>query len=123
MGFIDLGTEVENIPEPQPVPEGTYHLIIEDSKFNPKNNCIQLRATIEGFPDAKPVFHLVSLPKADDDEKKRLTKLQFLKRFVDKFKVPTTGTGLNEEDFLGCSADVKLIVEEYEGIPGNKIKI
>lgn len=122
MSFIDIGTEVKDIQEPQPVVEGKYLVVIDDAKMG-RNSCMSIRCHIEGEPTAKLLFHQLALPKADDEDAKRATKLQFLKRFLDKFKVPTTGTGFNEEDFIGCSAEVNLKVEEYEGIPSNKIKL
>jgi len=123
MGFIDLGANLDDIPEQNPVPEGNYDLIIEGSKLNPANMCINVWATVSGEPEAATVFHNLSLPKADDDDEKKKNKLRFLKAFLQKFKIPYGAEGFNEEDLIGARANCHLIQDEYQGRISNKIKL
>ena len=123
MAFMDLGTDLNNLPEQDSLPEGDYDLIIEGSKFNPEKNMTLVRLAVEGHPDAKVVFHNLSMPKQEDEPEKAVNKLKFLKLFLVKFKVPFTTEGFDDEDFAGKTARCHLVQEEYQGQVNNKIKL
>jgi len=123
MGFIDLGANLNDLPEQNPVPEGNYDLIVEGSKLKPENMCISVWLTIAGEPEAETVFHNLSLPKNDDEDEKKINKLRFLKAFMQKFSIPYGDNGFNEEDLIGARANCHLIQEEYKGRISNKIKL
>jgi len=123
MGFIDLGANLDDIPDSNPVPEGNYDLIVEGSKLKLDNMCINVWLSIEGEPEAATVFHNLSLPKTDDEDEKKKNKLRFLKAFMQKFTIPYGDNGFNEEDLIGARANCHLVQDEYNGRISNKIKL
>lgn len=125
MSFVELGTNLDDVKDKEVVPEGEYGLVIEDAKYTVKEgkHNVNVRLSVEGMPMARSVFHNISLPNAEDEAGKRETKLLFLKRFLEKFKIPFSGNGFNEEDFPGKFAKCKLILDEYNGQINNKIKM
>ena len=127
MSFINLGQDINEIKEPETVPEGMYDLVIEKvmEKKNEQGDLTGLNVILDvsGYVDAAPVFHHVSLPHEDDDEDKTAFKLRFLKKFLDAFIIPFTKKGFDMVDFAGATGKVKLILDEYQGTINNKIKI
>jgi len=70
MAFMELGTDLNDLPEEQSLPEGDYDLIIEGTKFKPEKNHILVRLAVEGQPDAKVIFHNLSMPTKEDEPEK-----------------------------------------------------
>ena len=127
MSFINLGQDINEIKEPETVPEGMYDLAIEKviEKKDDQGNLTGLNVILDvsGYVDAAAVFHHVSLPVEDDDEEKAAFKLRFLKKFLEAFSIPFTKKGFDMVDFMGASGKVKLILDEYQGTINNQIKI
>ena len=128
MSFIELPiTDMDDIQEDKPVPEGEYTLVIGDAKE--KNNesgelkGILVICEIQGMDGAANVLHNISLPLPGDEADKINNKLKFIKRFVQHFKIPVKGNSLNVQDFLGKTAKCMLVQEEYNGNISNKIKL
>lgn len=128
MSFIDLPiNDLDEIQEDKPVPEGEYNLVISDAKEK-QNEAGELKGIlviceIQGMDGAANVLHNISLPLPGDDESKVKNKLLFLKRFVQKFNIPLKNGQLNIQEFLGKTAKVMLVQEDYQGTISNKMKL
>lgn len=127
MTFIAL-TGLNDVRAPEVHPEGRTPLCIVDAKITEKDGKTNVRVILEieeGHPTAGSsygnVFHYVSLPNSNDDADKVQTKLRMAKQFFVQFGIPFDD-GLDVESMVGCRADGNLVVEEYEGVPGNKLK-
>lgn len=128
MSFIDLPiTDMDEIQEDKPVPEGEYNLVISDAKEKTDESGalkgIMVICEIQGMDGACNVFHNISLPLPGDTSDKINNKLKFIKRFVQLFKIPVKGNQLNIQDFLGKTAKCMLNQGEYNGTISNKIKL
>ncbi len=128
MSFIDMGINLEDIKEDQPVPEGEYTLVIEDVK--PKSvegsdviKGLLVICTIEGHDNAANVLHNISFPMPEDDATKVSNKAKFIKRFTQLFNIPTPQGKLDLAMFAGKRAKAYLTQEEYQGTISNKIKL
>lgn len=128
MSFIDLPiNDLDEIQEDKPVPEGEYNLVIADAKEK-QNEAGELKGIlviceIQGMEGVANVMHNISLPLPADEDTKVKNKLLFLKRFLQKFNIAIKGGQLNIQDFLGKTAKVMLVQEEYNGSVSNKIKL
>ena len=128
MSFIELPiSDMDDIQESQPVPEGEYNLVISEAKEKQNESGelkgIMVICEIQGMENASNVFHNISLPLPGDESDKINNKLKFIKRFVQHFKIPVKGNQLNVQDFLGKTARCMLTQEEYNGSVSNKIKL
>lgn len=128
MSFIDLPiTDMDDIQEDKPVPEGEYNLVISDAKEkNAEDGTLKgilVICEIQGVEGASNVLHNISLPILGDDDTKVSNKLKFIKRFIQLFKIPVKGNQLNIQDFLGKTAKAMLVQDEYNGNISNKIKL
>jgi hypothetical protein len=130
MSFIDLPiNDMDEIQEDKPVPEGEYLLVIADAKEKQaedgslKGILVICEISGQAGVGAANVLHNISLPLPGDEETKVANKLKFIKRFIQLFKIPSTGGKLNLQDFLGKAANCYLTQEEYNGNYSNKIKL
>ena len=127
MSFINLGQDINEVKDPETVPEGMYDLavekVIEKKDDNGDLKGLSLILDIVGNIDAAPVFHYLSLPVADDEEDKATFKLRFLKKFLETFDVPFDKKGFDEATLMGASARCQLVLDEYNGQVSNKIKL
>ena len=126
MSFIDLGTDLDNVKEPETVPEGMYDLIVEgvtEKEENGELKGISIRHGIEGHPDAATVFHYLSMPMDGDDEDKVNFKLRFIKNYFAAFGIPCKKGKFDVADFAGCAGKVKLVLDTYNDQVNNKIKL
>ena len=126
MSFIDLGKDLDDVKEPETVPEGQYDLTIEAADAKEENGSLKgvsIRLGIEGHPDAATVFHYLSMPMEGDDEDKVNFKLRFVKKFFAAFNIETENGGFELADLPGQSGKCKLILDEYNGMINNKIKL
>jgi hypothetical protein len=129
MSFIDKA--LDDAVEKEVVPDGEYDLIIENAEVVRKNNKerISVRLKVDGEPNAKTVFHNISLIDVEDDEEKANNKLLFGKAFIEAFNIPIErGIPFNEavkdiEAYYGCRGRVRLTQREYEGVLSNQIKL
>lgn len=125
MSFIDLGVDLADVKFPSTVPEGMYDLTIEKATATSKDGKqgIQVILSVDGNLDAANIFHNLSLPTTADDEEKKLTKLRFLKKFLELFKIPAPEGQLDLTQFPGSRAKVKVVLDEYNGMINNKLKV
>jgi len=123
MTFIKM--PLGDAKEKEVLPEGEYTLVVEDAEYVEKDGKarISVRLSVDGYPNAKTVFHSISLISPDDDEDKANTKLLFAKAFCEAFDIPYGADGFELEDFPGARGTVFLTQEEYEGDVNNRIKL
>lgn len=124
MSFINMGEGFTDTKPPETVPEGMYDLIIEGGTAKEENGVLQgvsLFLAVEDNPDAATVFHYISVPQADDEEKTVKFKQQFAKKFFDIFGIDSDGDGFELADIAGATAKCKLGLGEYKGKVSNKI--
>lgn len=127
MSFINLRKDINEVKEPETVPEGMYNLAIE--KAMEKNNDqgvltgINVILDVQDHLEAAAVFHHVSIPQEDDEETTADFKYRFMKKFLDTFGIPYSKKGFDLADFIGAGAKVKLTLENYQGDISNKIKL
>ena len=117
--------DFENLPETSAVQEGEYEGIIVDAgehtgKTSGKTS-IRVVLDLPGEANAETIYHYLSLPTPDDDEKARNRKLRRIKEFLQAF-------GLSQQedyaDWIGHKAWALVGVEEDQqtGQPRNIIK-
>ena len=130
MSFIDLETDLANVKEKAVVPEGMYDLVIESAKGKSKDgkDNILVILGVEGNLDAANILHNISLPSVGDDAEKITNKLLFIKRFLAQFHiVPPVGTidpmVWAATEFPGKTGRCKVVLDEYNGIVSNKLKL
>ena len=117
----DFGKDYED----KPVPEGKYDLRIRDAKDQKsKDGATQILCMIdiEGEEGSGTIFHYLTLPTKNDDDKKTRDKMRFIARFLALFDISYDKDGFNTEDLPGSTAsDVSLTQDEYEGRLSNNI--
>lgn len=126
MSFIEMA--MDEIKEATVVPEGTYDLRIKRADIKPSKNKpgainVVVILEIDGEPDAENIFHYISLPNSDDEEKSKNFKALQMKRFLHWFKIPFDSNGFSLEDFAGATARLPLLVDSYEGRTSNKLDL
>ena len=123
MSFIEMA--LGEAKEKEVVPEGQYTLIVEDAELIEEDGRgrVLVRLSIDGMPNAKSVFHSISLTSPEDDPEKRNTKLLFAKAFCEAFDISFEANGFALEDFPGSRGEVHLIQDEYKGVVNNRIKL
>lgn len=124
MGVLD-NLDLENVPELEVVTEGEYEVRIMDAgdhvSKNTGNNMVRLVLEILGEPNADTIYHYITLPQMDDDERKRNGKLRRIKDFLAAF-------GLDQQsdyaDWIGATGWALIGSEEDErtGNPRNNVK-
>ena len=121
-----LDLHLEDVEEQQPVPGGdTYELQIIKAELKPSKDggrqVLNVIYKIVGHPMALSVFDYLSLPNETDDENARyMFKLQ-MKRFYEAFGLNFKSPG-NPAEWKGKTAKAVLSIQEYEGVPSNKVK-
>lgn len=117
--------DLDSIPEAAAVSEGEYEALIVDAgehvgKTSGKTS-IRVVLDLPGEANADTIYHYLSLPTPEDDEKSRNRKLRRIKEFLTAF-------GLSSEedysDWVGHKAWALVGVEEdsQTGQPRNIIK-
>lgn len=141
MSFIDLGEEYNDVKESKPLPEGLFHLRVQDVNHVNEGgkNYLKLLLVPEdnmedelGYPPA-PVMHILALPQITDDEKDvaggrepgttRRFKLLSIKRFNTHFETPMDGDTFAPTDLHGLVARCKVTHEDYEGRPQARLQL
>lgn len=124
MGLLD-DLDLENVPELEAVPEGEYEVRImaADTHVSKTSGQTMIKVVLEivGQPNADTIYHYITLPQVDDDERKRNGKLRRIKEFLSAF-------GLSQQsdfpEWLGQTAWA-LIGQEADdrtGLPRNVVK-
>lgn len=107
--FIDVGTNLDEVKEPELLDSGTYMLRITDAKLRQSEDTgeydsIMVTLEAEDQPDSAPIFHYIYLPTKKCDDRQLKGRLIFLKRFLNLFKIPYDGGKFNVDSFLGREA-------------------
>lgn len=124
MGILDQ-LDLESVPEVQAVAEGEYEVRIMDagdyvSKASGQN-MIKVVLEIVGEPDSDPIYHYITLPQFDDDERKKNNKLRRIKVFLEAFQLDQHS---EYSDWIGQVgwALIGAETDEQSGEPRNNIK-
>jgi len=114
---LDLGVDLDTIPPQTAVPGGEYQLAlvgceVKDQKPE-KGNGKFIQATFEivGAPDSKLINHVMMLPAADDQDRKRKNRLRNIGDFYKAFNIPASGK-VNFANFMGAFGYALLVVED-----------
>lgn len=105
------------------VPAGPgYDLVIEDAQLAKDSKRVVVRISIDGHPEAKAIFHSISLPQPNDDPDKVNTKLLFGRAFLDLFGLVWEDDGFDLAGFPGARANgATLDTQEYNGVESNVV--
>ena len=118
--FIPLD-DMGRIQEDKVQPEGTYDLVIKKASTvtsKKGNPMLQVIIAFDGVENAANIFHNITLPTPDDDQKAMEFKKLLIARFCQLFGIDYK-KGLNLEDFPGATAVCKVSEKEYEGAISN----
>ena len=122
---IDLGEDLADIREPDPLPEGTYKATIEkvEKKVSKTGNAyinVRLSVGTDQYPVdyvndmSTSLFYMVSL---SDNHYSQLG----LKKFCEATGLPLRGK-INFADAIKSEVNIKVKQEEYEGVIRSVIK-
>lgn len=114
------------------VPEGEYDLRVVSCevvqvKRGKNEGKDQIRAIIavesSEYPNARSIYHFMSLADANDDDRSRNGKLISQKRFCHTFNIPFEVNGWNTEDAVGATSRARLTqeVNEESGETSNRM--
>ena len=124
MTFVKM--PLKDAKPPEPVPEGTYNLIIEavDKIEEPDGRIyLQIRHSIIGEPDAGALFHRLGITLPEDPAKAKWSML-FTKAYLKLFGFPYQDDGWDDEEIIpGAQANCLLERSEWEGNVSNRIKL
>lgn len=94
---IDLGVNLDDVPEQHAVPAGEYQLLLASCEVRDqkpeKGTGRFIMATFEVVddPDAKLITHVMMLPAADDPDRKKNNRLRNIGDFFKTFGIPSRG--------------------------------
>lgn len=90
MGVLD-NLDLDNVPELGAVAEGEYELrIVDAGDYTSKTSgqaMIRVVLEIVGEANAEALYHYLTLPQFDDDEKRKNGKLRRIKEFLSAFGI------------------------------------
>jgi hypothetical protein len=92
--FLDLGTNLDDVPDVTTVPEGEYQLQISDLGITEteKGKFLIPKFGIVGMPDTKTISHPLRIPDPNKMEDKELNqRKRAIKYFYKAFGIPTEG--------------------------------
>jgi len=98
-----LETNVDEVPTPKAVDNGQYTVrlsspgVVQTSKKNEASRWVSCRFEITDSPEAPTIRHNFWLPKPDDDERKRISKMNAILKYLREGGVGTEGM-----KFLDC---------------------
>ena len=114
---LNLGVNLDEVPAQHAVPEGEYQLTLvtcEIKEQKPEKGTGRfIMATLEivSDPDTKLITHVMMLPAADDNERKRNNRLRNIGDFFKCFGIPSSGP-VNLAAFEGNTGWAILGVED-----------
>lgn len=108
-----LDLSFDNVVEYEAVPEGEYQLRIDDIVAASGEKGPYVRAVLlpVGNDMAKTISHVMMLPQANDEPRKKNNRLLALRSFYEAFGVDYTSGPVNLEDLKGLTAWAFLRVE------------
>lgn len=115
MSFLDLN--LNDVPSLDAVEAGEYEVRIVEVEIKTSKNTggemILCRLDIPSEPASKDLTHVMMLPTAADDEKKKVRRLQAIKEFCDAFGIDYS-KGLSLHNPEGLTAWAILGIEETD---------
>lgn len=123
MGFLN-DIDFDNVPDLQALEEGEYELRIMSAEdyVGKTSGKASVRVVLEviGQPDAEMIFHYISLPNANDDERAKNSKLRRAKAFLSFFDIPQEA---DYPEWVGKTCWALLSVEpDQNGVDRNSIR-
>jgi hypothetical protein len=92
--FLDLGEDLNDIPDLSTVAEEDYELRLVTFEKRPgkaKGPYLFTEFELVGMPDTKIVRHVLMLPRAQDPERQKKNRKRAIKYFYLAFGIPTAG--------------------------------
>lgn len=93
--FLDLGEDLEDIPDLTTVPDEDYELRLVTLERRPgkeKGPYLFSEMELVGQPDTKIIRHVMMLPSVKDPERKAKNRKRAIKYFYKCFGIPTAGS-------------------------------
>lgn len=123
MPFVDVKGLTE-VQEADLVPEGVYQLRIfkaEDKEpAGDKRGMTAVSIEVLNPPNgtARPIFHNVLWLKDGDPDKTKNFILLQNRRFLELFEIPFEESGFNSDDFVGQTAECRVVKASYQDSEG-----
>lgn len=112
--FLDLGVDLDEVPELKTVSAGEYELVLATFERRMKTGpFLYLQFEIAGEPAAKIVTHTIMLPTPKDEERQKDARLRAVKHFYKAFDIPTSGP-VEFQNYIGNHGWGILSEEESE---------
>lgn len=111
--FLDLGEDLDNIPDLSTVVDEDYELRLVTLEKRPgkkKGPFLFTEFEIVGQPDTKIIRHVLMLPTANDSERQQKNRKRALKYFYKCFNIPTSGPVVFA-DYIGNTGWATLLEE------------
>ena len=111
--FLDLGEDLNDIPDLSTVVDEDYELRIVTLERRPgkaKGPFLFAEFELVGLPDTKIVRHVMMLPTDKDSERQAKNRKRALKYFYKCFDIPTSGPVVFA-DYIGSSGWATLTEE------------
>lgn len=112
--FLDLGEDLDDIPDLSTVVDEDYELRLVTLEKRPgkkKGPFLFTEFEIVGQPDTKIIRHVLMLPTANDSERQQKNRKRALKYFYKCFSIPTSGPVVFA-DYIGNAGWATLTEEE-----------
>lgn len=116
--FLDLAQAMREVPDLEVVPDGEYELQVVSATriIGESSKRFQVILSIIGHPNASPVYHLLWLPKDEDDEQRQNASVRKIKYFCEGFDVDFSSPIEIDEnnsivDFIGKTGNARLVVD------------
>lgn len=100
-----LFADLNDIPDPIYVAEGTYHVTVEKAEVKEDksgNPYYQFVLTIDEEPEAEPIFHTMFPPREDQEPRLQMLSLRKARAFATAFGLDLGGFDI--DDCLGRTA-------------------
>jgi len=95
-------------------PDGRYNVQVTKATWIEEKNYVQIILAFDTEENYADIFHIMSLPKDDDEDKTREFKNLLAKRFLAQFNLDIAD-GIDTELMLGATAESAVKKEEYNG--------
>lgn len=109
-----LGQNYDEVFEPKSVKEGEYQLKVLDASTKTSTKTggeyISAKLGIVGEPEAKDINHVMMLPTANDDIKRKNSRLSAISNFLKACGLDPASTN-NIQELIGCQCWAILVEE------------
>lgn len=116
---LDLGVDLDTVPAQHAVPGGEYQLCLVSAEIKNQKpekgdgKFIQASMEVVGDPNSKLINHVMMLPAASDDDRKKNSRLRNIGDFYKAFNIPVVGK-VNLASYLGNFGYAILVVEDRD---------